>query len=211
MNVRHRVLAAATAAGVALVPVALSATTASAATGTKSLASVLLKDTKPNGNPSFDNNGKDFDILTAAILGVLDAKPSSSVGVLTDGTVKLTAFLPTDKAFERTGADLGLSAKNEEKLAGKYVKTLGVDGLEQVLLYHVVPGAKINAATAAKSDGAALTTAQGQKITVNVTKDGIFLKDRNSKVDNPKVIITDINKGNRQIAHGISRVLLPSL
>ena len=59
------------------------ATTASAATapsrlhhhhhklGTKSLVAVLLADT--NG---FDTNGKDFDILTAAVKAVLKAKPT---------------------------------------------------------------------------------------------------------------------------------------
>lgn len=210
MNVRHRIIAVAVAAGVGLAPVLVGATSANAEAGTKSLAKVLLKDTKKNGSPSFDKNGGDFDILTAAVLGVLDAKPGSSVGVLTDGSVKLTAFLPTDAAFERTGKALGLKAKNEEKLAGKYVNALGVKGLEDVLLYHVVPGVKINAGDAAKSDGAKLETALGQKITVNVKKDGIFLKDRNRDVKNPKVIVTNINQGNKQIAHGINRVLLPA-
>ncbi len=208
MNVRRRVIAVAAVAGLALTPLAIGATSASAAPGTDSLASVLLADTR-HGNPSFDKNSGDFDILTAAVLGVLDAKPSSAVSVLTDGTVKLTAFLPTDAAFERTGKGLGLTAKSEEKLAGKYVNALGVDGLESVLLYHVVPGVKINANAAMQADGAKLDTALGQKITVNVTKQGIFLKDGAKDVTDPKVIVTNINKGNKQIAHAINRVLLP--
>jgi len=211
MQFRHRALAVVAAAGVALVPALVGASSASAEPGNKSLAKVLLADTTKKGNPSFDHNGKDFDILTAAVLGVLDAKPKSAVSVLTDGNVKLTAFLPTDGAFMRTGKALGITAKSEERLATKYVKALGVDGLESVLLYHVVPGAKINAATAAESDGAKLKTALGQKIRVNVTHDGIVIKDRNPDVADPKVIITDINKGNKQIAHAINRVLLPSL
>ncbi len=50
-----------------------------------------------------------------------------------------------------------------------------------------------------------------QTVGVNVTKDGIFLKDKNKDLDNPKVVVTDINKGNKQIAHAINRVLLPVL
>ncbi|MDH4159454.1 MAG: fasciclin domain-containing protein, partial [Actinomycetota bacterium] len=163
------------------------------------------------GAPSFDRNGKDFDILTAAVFAVLDAKPGSPVGVLADGSVKLTAFIPTDGAFKRTGQDLGIKAKNEAKRATKYVNRLGVDGVESVLLYHVIAGQKINAKTAAGADGAKLETALGQKFTVNVTHQGIFLKDRARDIANPKVIVTDINKGNKQIAHAINRVLLPAL
>jgi uncharacterized surface protein with fasciclin (FAS1) repeats len=212
MQFRHRALAAAAALGVAAASAALVAPAAQAAEpGTKSLASILLKDTTKGGEPKFDKNGGDFDILTAAVLAVLDDNPSSDVSVLTDGSVKLTAFLPTDRAFEKTGADLGLTAKSEARLVNKYVGALGVSGIESVLLYHVVPGAKINAKAAAAADGASLDTALGQSIKVNVTKDGIFLKDKATDQANPKVIVTDINKGNLQIAHAINRVLVPAL
>ena len=210
MTTRRKVGAAALVAALAIAPVAATSLSAQAAPGTKSLASVLLKDTK-GGKPSFDKNGRDFDILTAAVLGVLAADPSSPVSVLTDGNVRLTAFLPTDRAFVRTGKVLGLKAKSEGALAGKYVDALGVDGLESVLLYHVIPGVTITAKDAAKSDGAVLTTALGQKVKVNVTKNGIYLKDGNRDVADPKVVITDINKGNKQIAHGINGVLLPKM
>lgn len=210
MNLRSRLVAAAAATGLVAAPLAFSAPAAQAAPGTTSLAEVLLADTD-SGVPSFDKNGRDFDILTAAVLAVLDADPSSPVSLLTDGEVTLTAFIPTDAAFERTGKDLGITAKNEEKLTGKLAGALGVDGLEAVLLYHVVPGAKINAKAAAKADGAKLDMASGETVTVNVNKKGIFLKDKAKGVDNAKVIVTDINKGNMQIAHAINRVLLPTL
>ena len=212
MQFRHRAVAAAAAVGFAATAGLLVAPSAQAAEpGTKSLASILLKDTTKEGNPSFDKNGDDFDILTAAVLAVLGDDPSSPVSVLTDGSVKLTAFLPTDRAFEKTGKDLGLTAKSEEKLVGKYADALGLAGIETVLLYHVIPGAKINAKMAAESDGAVLGTANKQTIEVNVTKDGIFLKDKATDQANPKVIVTDINKGNLQIAHAINRVLVPVL
>ena len=210
MKLRSRLTAAAVAAGLVAAPLAFAAPVAQAAPGTTSLAEVLLADTK-NGNPTFDSKGKDFDILTAAVLAVLADDPHSPVSVLADGDVRLTAFIPTDAAFERTAKDLGITARNEERLTNKLVAALGLAGIEDVLLYHVVPGVKINAKTAAESDGARLTMANGQKVVVNVKKAGIFLRDRARDVTNPQVVVTDINKGNKQIAHAINRVLLPAL
>jgi hypothetical protein len=62
-----------------------------------------------------------------------------------------------------------------------------------------------------KADGAELTTAQGGTITVNVKKHGVTLRDADTDDKNPDLVLEalDINKGNRQIAHGIDRVLRP--
>ena len=47
---------------------------------------------------------------------------------------------------------------------------------------------------------------------MNVRKAGIFLRDDDTDDQNPRVIpsLLDINKGNRQVAHGITEVLRPS-
>jgi uncharacterized surface protein with fasciclin (FAS1) repeats len=213
MLTRHRITAAATAAGLAAVPAALALAPAASAAAPKptSLADVLLADTT-NGKPSFDKNGKDFDILTAAVLGVLKAKPKSAVGVLTKADVKLTAFIPTDSAFRKTAKVLGITADREARIATRIVATLGVNKVEKVLLYHVVPGAKITSDVAAGADGAHLQTALGASIAVNVRDSGsIYLRDANKKVANPKVVAVDINRApqNKQIAHAINGVLLP--
>lgn len=213
-RLHHRLVATVAAAGLMAVPVAATAGAASAAPATTttptSLASVLLADTV-DGKPSFDGNRGDFDIVTGLVLKVLAAKPGSSVGVLADGTVKLTAFIPNDRAFVKTAGVLGLSATGERATMRALISALGIDTVESVLLYHVVPGAKITSQMAAASDGAALTTALGKKIVVNVKADGIFLRDLNREVANPKVIATDINRSpsNPQIAHVINGVLLP--
>jgi hypothetical protein len=70
-------------------------------TGDRSLAALLTAD----GN-RFDRNGRDYDVVTEAVLAVLAAKPSSPVGVLADGSVPLTAFLPDDRAFRLLVKDL---------------------------------------------------------------------------------------------------------
>src|SRR5690606_30474070 len=138
--------------------------TAAEPEGNRSLAAVLTAD----GN-QFDRNPFDYDILTEAVLAVLDAKPDSAVSVLTDGDVALTAFLPSDLSFKLLAKDLtGKYNFSEKATFEALVEEVGVDTVEQVLLYHVVPGATIDSRTAIKSDGVALETAQGGEIRVDV-------------------------------------------
>ncbi len=179
--------------------------------GTRSLASVLAAD-----GDTFDRNWHDYDVLTQAVGAVLAAKPNSPVKVLADGTVRLTAFLPSDRAFQRLAKDLtGTKYRTESELFSALAGLLGVDTIESVLLYHVVPGATIDRKAALRSDGAKLTTAlPGATITVDVlSKRGrqIRLIDADRNDANPRINpwAFDINKGNRQIAHGIWLVLRP--
>jgi hypothetical protein len=77
--------------------------------------------------------------------------------------------------------------------------------VETVLLYHVVPGATIDARAAFRSDNAALTTAQGSTLTVDVRSGRhwygrLRLIDADTSDRNPRVVFLNINKGNRQIA-----------
>ena len=81
--------------------------------------------------------------------------------------------------------------------------------IEQILEYHVVPGATITAKKAVKANGAKLKTAEGKTLKVIVKKGKVFLKDKTAVTKNARVVQVDINKGNRQIAHGINQVLLP--
>lgn len=182
---------------------------ASAATerGDTPLSAVLT-----HGGVGFDHNWHDFDIVTAAVLAVLKEKPSSPVSALTNGSVKLTAFIPTDAAFRRLVHSLTGKRLHSEKKVFKTVAGLGIDTVETVLEYHVVPGAKITAKKALKANGATLNTAQGGTIKVRITKGPqIRLRDKDTDARNPRVILkaTDINKGNKQIAHAIDRVLRP--
>ena len=200
--------------GVTAVAVGLAAgivaPSASAATGTRSLAAVLTAD----GN-RFDSNWYDYDIVTEAVLAVLNAKPGSPVGLLTDGTVPLTAFIPNDRAFQVLAYDLTKRwPGTEAKTFSALVDAVGVDAVEQVLLYHVVPGAPITKKAAVNADGALLTTAQGGTVKVRVYSRYlpiIELRDRDTNDVNPFLNprALDINAGNRQVAHGIVFVLRP--
>lgn len=181
----------------------VAAAPATAKAGNDPLAGVLV-----DGN-KFDKNKKDYDILTEAVLAVLAEKPDSAVSVLTDGSVRLTAFAPQDRAFFPLVKALTGTKPKSERAAFKAVASLGIDTVETVLLYHVVPGATITAKKALKANGAKLTTAQGGTIKVKVRHSTITLKDKDPDLKNPKVVQVNINTGNKQIAHGINRVLLP--
>jgi uncharacterized surface protein with fasciclin (FAS1) repeats len=187
-----------------------SASPANGKPGTTSLAEVLTSD----GN-TFDKNKSDFDIVTEAALAVVGAKPESPVALLADGTQRLTVFAPTDQAFRLLAKDLtGQTIKSEKKIFEALVDLAGVDTIETVLLYHVVPGKTLTSNKVLKANGAKLTTAQGGKIKVKVKMKpsvSVTLKDRDKNDRDPMAVLKalDLNKGNKQVAHGIDRVLRP--
>ncbi len=174
--------------------------------GQRSLATLLAKD-----GSKFDKNWNDYDILDKAVGAVLAADPKSPVAVLADGSVPLTAFLPTDRAFRRLASDLTGKSYSSEASVFKAVASLGIPTVENVLLYHVVPGATVDYRAALKSNGAKLATAlPGASIKVKVRYCFfVQLVDNDPDDANPYVVQANLNKGNRQIAHGINRVLRP--
>jgi uncharacterized surface protein with fasciclin (FAS1) repeats len=188
---------------------------AAAATKAHPLGTKPLSDTAKVFASSFDTDWNNFNVVSHAVFAVLGAKPKSSVGLLANGKVALTAFLPTDRAFQSlVYQKTGMFIENEQDVF-KAVAGLGINTVEAVLLYHVVPGATIPASVAVKANGVRLKTAQGEKILVQVLgrkAKVIRLVDANRYNADPRVNKgqTDINVGNRQIAHGISQVLLPA-
>ncbi|PWJ27373.1 fasciclin domain-containing protein [Branchiibius hedensis] len=183
---------------------------AAAPAGSRSLAAYLTA-----GGVGFDNNPFDYDIVTAAVLAVVKAKPSSPVALLAQGNVPLTAFLPEDFAFRNLVHDLTGKWVRSEQQVFNVVGSLGIDTIEQILEYHVVPGKTIDALTALRSDNAVLPTAlAGKTFTVDVLKPLplIRLKDNDPNAADPYVNLfqLNLNYGNKQIAHGITAVLRPA-
>lgn len=214
MSVRTKTIAALAAASMMAAPALAMAAPAPPVIGTP-LAAVLEADANKDGTPSFDQNGKDFDILFGAVQAVLTEDSESAVSVLADPEVRLTAFIPTDRAFKRTAEALGVTASTEKRLLNKIARTFGIAGVEEILLYHVVPGQKLTSPkVVAAGDGTRLTMANGQTTVLKIRDDGtIRLRDKVTAVPNPKVIAVDINRSkvNNQVAHVINGVLLPSL
>ena len=179
-----------------------------AALGTVSLAAALKLD-----QPAFDTNWYDHDVLVHLLNRVLAAKPNSPLAVLKDGTVPLTVLAPDDFAFRslagyRNGRGVVLST---EARVYAFIARLHIDTLERVLKYHLIPSGVIPAMDLLASNGLSLPTQEGSPIRVSIAT-SVRLVDVSTRPRESLVRLSDldINKGNRQIAHSISAVLLPS-
>ena len=164
-------------------------------------------------NAAFDTNAGDFDIFTAVFLETWGARPNSPVQAIAKGDTALTAFVPTDRAFRKLVTYLtGKTIKSESAVADA-VMSPGAKTVEKVLLYHVVIGDPILSPAALQANGAKLNAASGETFGVRVSGTTITLVDKAKKHTNAVVLLSkvDINKGNRQVAHGINQVLLPTL
>jgi hypothetical protein len=73
----------------------------------------------------------------------------------------------------------------------------------------VVPGKTIDRRAAFRADGARLTTAAGGTVKVDVTWWRLSLIDADRNDRNARVVAFNLNRGNRQIAHAVDRVLRP--
>ncbi|MBX2838443.1 MAG: fasciclin domain-containing protein [Gammaproteobacteria bacterium] len=125
----------------------------------------------------------DFSTLVAALQATgLDT-------VLADENATFTVFAPTNEAFEKLGQE------TINALLGD------TDTLRNILLYHVVADAAVDAQTAVSLSGSLVEAANGDDISVNTVGDSLFINDS-------EVIATDILASNG-IIHVIDTVLLP--
>ena len=121
---------------------------------------------------------------------------------------KLTAFLPTDRAFRILATQLtGEKPATEKATFNALAGAAGIDVIETVC--STTSSRARRSGEQGAVDGKKLTTAQGGKITVEIAKKQVWLVDADPDLRDPRVVAVDINKGNPQIAHAIDRVLLP--
>lgn len=78
----------------------------------------------------------------------------------------------------------------------------------------MVPGATIDRRTAIRADGTELSTALGATVEVDVRTYLYFFRqvrliDADTNDRDARVVTYDVNRGNRQIAHTVDRVLRP--
>jgi uncharacterized surface protein with fasciclin (FAS1) repeats len=104
------------------------------------------------------------------------------------GTGPFTVFAPTDAAFAK------LPAGTLDDLLKPENKSV----LQEILLYHVVPGQKYASDVVGVSS---LATAQGQSVAITVNGNQVF-------VNQAEIIQTDIQTSNGVI-HVIDEVLIP--
>ena len=111
--------------------------------------------------------------------------------VLADATGKFTVFAPTDAAFTAFLTDAGLTA----------AQLLASPDLADILLYHVISGAEVNAAAATAIAGNTVEMANTDKMALSLSTAELFANL--SKIDAPNV---DASNG---IIHVIDTVLMP--
>lgn len=162
---------------------------------------------------AFDRNSADSDIFTWVFMDVWGQLPNSPVEAISKGDTALTAFVPTDAAFRNLVKYLTGKTLKSERAVANAVMSLGAETVEKVILYHVIVGDPILSPDALKANGAKLNAASGETVGVKVSGTTITLIDKVKKHKNPVVILSavDINKGNKQVAHAINQVLLPTL
>jgi transforming growth factor-beta-induced protein len=124
----------------------------------------------------------EFDHLIAAVVR------TNLVSTL-DGHRQFTVFAPTDAAFERLFAALGVSS----------VDQIPVDTLRSVLLYHVAPG---NRDSSAVLDSSRIRTLSKGFLTPSV-------HDGSAWINGARIVVPDVHASNGVI-HVIDEVLLPS-
>ena len=126
-------------------------------------------------------NSDDHTLLEAAVI-------SADLAGTLSGDGPFTVFAPTDAAVTALVNELGITADD----------LLALDGLADILLYHVV-GA--TAMSGDLSDGQMVTTLQGEDVTISIM-DGTVM------VNNATVTAADITTDNG-VVHVIDAVLLP--
>ena len=124
-----------------------------------------------------------FNTLVAA------AQATGLDSVLADEDAVYTVFAPTDDAFALLGEDTINSLLAD------------TDTLSDILLYHVISGAAVDASTAISLAGTTTEMANGDRVALALRGDGLF-------INNSQVIVTDIEASNG-IIHVIDAVLIP--
>ncbi len=109
--------------------------------------------------------------------------------VLADETMLYTVFAPTDAAFEALGEDT-INALLAD-----------LDTLSDILLYHVVSGAAVDAVTALSLAGTDVTMANGSDTSLSLVDGELY-------INQAKVIVTDVAASNGVI-HVIDAVITP--
>lgn len=198
-------------AAAALGVVAIAPTTASATGGSsdQTLADILLADSARDDADGFDRRWWDFDIVTQAVLLFPDLVEGAS-----NPDAELTAFLPNDQAFRRLVKEITGEWVRAEADVFAAVASLGVDTVEDVLQYHIVP-VSISYRDARKADGATLPTLlEGATLDVDVVGkrwwQRVRIVDADTDDRNPTVVWPNVGgKASNGYAHGINRVLRP--
>ena len=193
-----RLIGVATAAAVT---VGLAAPIVASAQGNSPSSNIVETVLDVSGSEGFDRNGRDYDLLRDALLatGLADAVAT---------TDDITVFAPNDRAFILLARDLGYRGFDEAGALAFLVDFTGFESaanpglLDDVLLYHVLPGAQTRREL---NRGPAVPTLLGPEIEVvhNFVVDG-DPNDPDAYISFPRNV-----RASNGIIHTVNRVLRP--
>ncbi len=188
-------------AAAAAVTVGLAAPIVASAQGNSPSSNIVETVLDVSGSEGFDRNGRDYDLLRDALLatGLADAVAT---------TDDITVFAPNDRAFILLARDLGHRGFDEAGALAFLVDFTGFESaanpglLDDVLLYHVLPGAQTRREL---NRGPAVPTLLGPEIEVvhNFVVDG-DPNDPDAYISFPRNV-----RASNGIIHTVNRVLRP--
>lgn len=144
----------------------------------------------PTSEPEIMANIVDTAVAAGSFTTLVAALQAAGLDeTLADESQTFTVFAPTDAAFEKLGSDT---------IAALLADT---DTLSNILLYHVIGGASVEAQAAIGLAGSEVDMANGETVSLS-------LQDGNLLIDDATVISTDIMTSNG-IIHVIDTVLTP--
>lgn len=156
----------------------------------------------------FDTNGRDYDVLLAAVTA------ADLGGTLATPGLDVTVWAPKDRAFVRTAQDLGFTgADTDEEGAWNFLVAalteIGggdpIPTLTTILLYHVTPDAR--------GPGRVLAATRFPTLAekgIRHIPDTLTLIDKDPDIPNPRLVPAAINiKASNGKIHTINRVLIP--
>ena len=164
--------------------------------GTVGVLNDATDDTDDTAVPRDDTavTGVDDIVTTAAgadgfstLVAALEATGLDTV--LADPDATFTVFAPTDEAFAKLGDETVAALLND------------TETLSDILLYHVVPNAAVDAESAFALAGSTVTMANDDEVAISRDGERLF-------VNASEVIATDIGASNG-IVHAIDTVLMP--
>ncbi len=136
----------------------------------------------------------------AGLTTLIDAVTAANLGGALLGAEAITVFAPSNEAFGNA-----LEAYNVSDLNQLVAKIGGIENLQTVLGFHVVPAVAFSTDLAANNT---FTTLAGQEITVTASSGGVTVTDALGNTAN--VIAADVAIENG-VVHVIDGVLLPEL
>ena len=200
-------ISAGVAAAVATVSIAATTFAGPASAQSEGLPGTITDIVAASGD-GFDTNGRDYDVLLAAVtaagLGETLATPGLDV----------TVWAPKDRAFVRTAQDLGFTGANtDEEGAWNFLVAALTDigggdpipTLTTILKYHVTPDARGPGRVLAARGFPTLA-----EIGIRHIPGTLSLIDKDPDIPNPRLVTSAINiKASNGKIHTINRVLIP--